>query len=61
MVTDADFEHGLQYDVKPAFGISEEQLDRYVFNGSCKYMFVCKVEPPIRDDLSTCSNPMLIH
>ena len=35
MVTTEDFEHGLQYDVKPAFGISEEQLDRYVFNGQC--------------------------
>ncbi|CAI8035308.1 Vesicle-fusing ATPase [Geodia barretti] len=33
IVTNADFEHGLQFDVKPAFGISEEQLDRYVFNG----------------------------
>ena len=33
LVTTEDFEHGLQYDVKPAFGISEEQLDRYVFNG----------------------------
>lgn len=28
-----DFEHALQYDLKPAFGISDEQLDRYVFNG----------------------------
>ena len=33
MVTMADFEHALQYDLKPAFGISDEQLDRYVFNG----------------------------
>ncbi|CAI8035307.1 Vesicle-fusing ATPase [Geodia barretti] len=40
IVTNADFEHGLQFDVKPAFGISEEQLDRYVFNGSCKYKYI---------------------
>lgn len=32
-VTMDDFEHALEYDVKPAFGISDEQLDRYVFNG----------------------------
>ena len=32
-VTVDDFEHALQYDIKPAFGISDEQLDRYVFNG----------------------------
>ena len=32
-VTMEDFDHALQYDLKPAFGISDEQLDRYVFNG----------------------------
>ena len=32
-VTKADFEHALTYDIKPAFGISDEQLDNYVFNG----------------------------
>jgi len=32
-VTAADFEHALQFDLKPAFGISDEQLDTYVFNG----------------------------
>lgn len=32
-ITMEDFNHALQYDVKPAFGISDEQLDRYVFNG----------------------------
>ena len=34
-VTMEDFDHALQYDLKPAFGISDEQLDRYVFNGVC--------------------------
>ena len=33
VVTKDDFEHALQFDIKPAFGISDEQLDRYVFNG----------------------------
>ena len=33
MVTMADFEHALTYDIKPAFGISDDQLDSYVFNG----------------------------
>ena len=33
VVTKDDFEHGLLHDIKPAFGISEEELDRYVFNG----------------------------
>lgn len=33
MVTRMDFEHALLYDLKPAFGISEEQLDSYVYNG----------------------------
>lgn len=28
-----DFDHALLYDLKPAFGISDEQLDRYVYNG----------------------------
>jgi hypothetical protein len=32
-ITRADFEHALLYDLKPAFGISEKQLDSYVYNG----------------------------
>jgi vesicle-fusing ATPase len=28
-----DFCHALEFDVKPAFGISEEQLDNYAYNG----------------------------
>ena len=28
-----DFSHALEFDVKPAFGISEEQLDNYAYNG----------------------------
>ena len=28
-----DFSHALEFDVKPAFGISEEQLDNYALNG----------------------------
>ena len=32
-VTMVDFSHALEFDVKPAFGISEEQLDNYAFNG----------------------------
>ena len=38
-ITVEDFDHALQYDLKPAFGISDEQLDRYVFNGVC-YMSI---------------------
>ena len=37
IITKADFDHALQYDLKPAFGISDEQLDRYVFNGACSW------------------------
>ena len=33
-VTMMDFEHALLYDLKPAFGISDEQLDSYVYNGT---------------------------
>ena len=33
-ITKADFDHALLYDLKPAFGISEEQLDSYVYNGT---------------------------
>lgn len=33
-VTKMDFEHALLYDLKPAFGISDEQLDSYVYNGN---------------------------
>ena len=32
-VTMSDFDHALLYDLKPAFGISDEQLDNYVLNG----------------------------
>lgn len=32
-VTMVDFEHAIQFDVKPAFGISDEQLENYVFKG----------------------------
>ena len=32
-VTMADFDHAIQFDVKPAFGISDEQLENYVFKG----------------------------
>ena len=35
-----DFEHALQYDLKPAFGISDKQLDSYVYNGACMCMCV---------------------
>jgi vesicle-fusing ATPase len=33
VVSRYDFEHALNYDIKPAFGVSEEQLDSYVKNG----------------------------
>ena len=32
-VTMSDFDHALLYDLKPAFGISDKQLDNYVLNG----------------------------
>ena len=32
-VTMVDFNHALLHDLKPAFGISDEQLDNYVYNG----------------------------
>lgn len=32
-ITGKDFEYALQFDVKPAFGISDKQLDSYVLNG----------------------------
>ena len=32
-VSTEDFTHALEYDVKPAFGISEEQLENYALNG----------------------------
>ena len=28
-----DFDHALLHDLKPAFGISDKQLDNYVYNG----------------------------
>lgn len=37
-----DFDHALLYDLKPAFGISDEQLDRYVYNGVIPWG--CKVQ-----------------
>ena len=40
-VTMADFEHALTYDIKPAFGISDEQLDSYVFNGEVEIYPAC--------------------
>ena len=40
-VTGADFEHALLYDLKPAFGISEEQLDSYVYNGEITSTVMC--------------------
>ena len=33
MVTKSDFDFALEHDVKPAFGISDDELDRYVKNG----------------------------
>ena len=32
-VTKADFDYALENDIKPAFGISDDELDRYVKNG----------------------------
>ena len=37
-VTKDDFEHALLYDIKPAFGISDKQLDNYVLNGGCGHL-----------------------
>lgn len=34
MVTREDFQFALQHDIKPAFGISEAELDSYVRNGN---------------------------
>ncbi len=36
-VTMMDFDHALLYDLKPAFGISDKQLDSYVYNGTLLY------------------------
>lgn len=33
MVTMSDFEYALEHDIKPAFGSSDDQLERYVYNG----------------------------
>ena len=33
----ADFQFALENDVKPAFGISEEELDSYIKNGDIVY------------------------
>ena len=33
----ADFHFALENDVKPAFGISEEELDSYIKNGEIVY------------------------
>ena len=33
-VTLEDFDHALNYDVKPAFGTSEDQLNHFVYNGT---------------------------
>ena len=32
-VTQEDFDRAIQYDIKAAFGSSDEQLDHYVRNG----------------------------
>lgn len=32
-VTKVDFEHALLYDLKPAFGVSDKQLEVHVHNG----------------------------
>ncbi len=32
-ITRADFEHALAFDLKPAFGVSDKQLESYVLNG----------------------------
>ncbi len=41
-VTREDFEHALAHDIKPAFGISDKQLDNFVLNGVC--VCVCEKE-----------------
>ncbi|XP_077997799.1 vesicle-fusing ATPase-like [Glandiceps talaboti] len=33
VVTKADFEHALDYDIKPAFGVSNEHFENYILNG----------------------------
>ena len=42
-VTKEDFEFALQHDIKPAFGISEQQLDSYITNGTCRNESYCVV------------------
>ncbi len=32
-ITRVDFEHALSFDLKPAFGVSDKQLESYVLNG----------------------------
>ena len=34
-VVKEDFEYAFQHDVKPAFGVSDKQLNSYVYNGKC--------------------------
>ena len=33
LVSEADFEHAIQHDIKPACGVSKEYFDRYIRNG----------------------------
>ena len=34
-ITKEDFQFALDYDIKPAFGISEDELGSYIKNGTC--------------------------
>ncbi len=34
-VTKEDFDHAINYDLKPAFGTSEDQLQHFIHNGMC--------------------------
>lgn len=42
-----DFDHALLYDLKPAFGISDKQLDGYVYNGKSHSTKYSALAPPI--------------
>ena len=45
VVTRADFQYALEHDIKPAFGISEKELDFYVRNGkSLQSLIDCRTE-----------------
>lgn len=43
-VSMADFDHALLYDLKPSFGISDKQLDSYVYNG--EFTGITAKDPP---------------